>query len=100
MGLLRALNFKNYVIIIKGLFKTWKPGFYKQMKRFINIDDLYISQPDSGEQALEIADSLIRSGAMDMIVVDSVAALVPKAEAEGAMGDAHMALQVSKIIAY
>lgn len=59
----------------------------------VNIDDLYISQPDSGEQALEIADSLIRSGAMDMIVVDSVAALVPKAEAEGAMGDAHMALQ-------
>ena len=46
------------------------------------------------EQALEIADSLVRSGAMDMIVVDSVAALVPKAEAEGAMGDAHMALQV------
>ena len=60
----------------------------------VNIDDLYISQPDSGEQALEIADSLVRSGAMDMIVVDSVAALVPKAEAEGAMGDAHMALQV------
>ncbi|KAK8818354.1 hypothetical protein WA556_006174, partial [Blastocystis sp. ATCC 50177/Nand II] len=59
----------------------------------VNIDDLYISQPDSGEQALEIADSLVRSGAMDMIVVDSVAALVPKAEAEGAMGDAHMALQ-------
>ena len=60
----------------------------------VNINDLYISQPDSGEQALEIADSLIRSGAMDMIVVESVAALVPKAEAEGAMGDAHMALQV------
>ena len=60
----------------------------------VNINDLYISQPDSGEQALEIADSLVRSGAMDMIVVDSVAALVPKAEAEGAMGDAHMALQV------
>lgn len=59
----------------------------------VNIDDLYISQPDSGEQALEIADSLVRSGAMDMIVVDSVAALVPKAEVEGAMGDAHMALQ-------
>lgn len=59
----------------------------------VDIDNLYISQPDSGEQALEIADSLVRSGAMDMIVVDSVAALVPKAEAEGAMGDAHMALQ-------
>ena len=59
----------------------------------VNIDDLYISQPDSGEQALEIADSLVRSGAMDMIVVDSVAALVPKAEVEGALGDAHMALQ-------
>lgn len=60
----------------------------------VNINDLYISQPDSGEQALEIADCLVRSGAMDMIVVDSVAALVPKAEAEGNMGDAHMALQV------
>ena len=59
----------------------------------VNINELYISQPDSGEQALEIADCLVRSGAMDMIVIDSVAALVPKAEAEGAMGDAHMALQ-------
>ncbi|MCL1989663.1 MAG: recombinase RecA [Defluviitaleaceae bacterium] len=59
----------------------------------VNTDELLISQPDNGEQALEIADALVRSGAIDMLVVDSVAALVPKAEIEGAMGDAHMALQ-------
>lgn len=59
----------------------------------VNIDDLLISQPDTGEQALEIAEILIRSGAIDVIVVDSVAALVPKAELEGEMGDAHMGLQ-------
>ncbi len=59
----------------------------------INIDELLISQPDYGEQALEIAEVLVRSGAVDVIVVDSVAALVPKAELEGEMGDAHMGLQ-------
>ncbi|KAJ6644851.1 Protein RecA [Pseudolycoriella hygida] len=59
----------------------------------VNIDDLIISQPDTGEQALEIADTLVRSGAVDMIVIDSVAALVPKAEIEGEMGDSHMGLQ-------
>jgi recombination protein RecA len=59
----------------------------------VNIDDLLISQPDYGEQALEIAEVLVRSGAVDVIVVDSVAALVPKAELEGEMGDAHMGLQ-------
>ncbi|MDD2566133.1 MAG: recombinase RecA [Candidatus Gracilibacteria bacterium] len=59
----------------------------------VNIDDLIISQPDYGEQALEIVDALVRSGAVDLIVVDSVAALVPKAEIEGAMGDSHMGLQ-------
>jgi len=58
-----------------------------------NIDDLYISQPDTGEQALEIAEALVRSGAMDVIVLDSVAALVPRAEIEGEMGDAHVGLQ-------
>ncbi len=58
-----------------------------------NIDDLLISQPDAGEQALEIADTLVRSGAIDVLVVDSVAALVPKAELEGDMGDAHVGLQ-------
>lgn len=57
------------------------------------IDNLLVSQPDSGEQALEIAEMLIRSGAIDVIVIDSVAALVPKAELEGEMGDAHMGLQ-------
>jgi recombination protein RecA len=59
----------------------------------VNIDNLLISQPDYGEQALEIAETLIRSGAIDVIVVDSVAALVPKAEVEGEMGDAQMGLQ-------
>lgn len=59
----------------------------------VNIDELLISQPDSGEQALEICDTLVRSGAIDLIVIDSVAALVPKAELEGEMGDSHMGLQ-------
>lgn len=59
----------------------------------VNIDELLISQPDTGEQALEIAEALVRSGAVDIIVIDSVAALVPKAEIEGEMGDAHVGLQ-------
>ncbi len=59
----------------------------------VQMNDLYVSQPDTGEQALEITDMLVRSGAMDVIVVDSVAALVPKAEIEGDMGDPHMGLQ-------
>ncbi len=59
----------------------------------VNVEDLLLSQPDTGEQALEIADMLIRSNAVDLIVIDSVAALVPKAEIEGDMGDAHMGLQ-------
>lgn len=59
----------------------------------VNTDELYISQPDTGEQALDIAEALVRSGAVDVIVIDSVAALVPRAEIEGDMGDAHMGLQ-------
>jgi len=59
----------------------------------VNIDELLLSQPDTGEQALEIAEALVRSGAVDIIVIDSVAALVPKAEIEGDMGDAHVGLQ-------
>jgi len=59
----------------------------------VNSDDLLISQPDTGEQALEIAETLVRSGALDVVVVDSVAALVPRAEIEGEMGDSHMGLQ-------
>jgi recombination protein RecA len=59
----------------------------------VDIDNLFISQPDSGEQALEICDQLVRSGALDIIVIDSVAALVPKAEIDGEMGDSHMGLQ-------
>lgn len=59
----------------------------------VNIDELLLSQPDTGEQALEIAEALVRSGAVDMVVIDSVAALVPKAEIEGEMGDSHVGLQ-------
>ena len=59
----------------------------------VNLDELYVSQPDTGEQALEIADTLVRSGAVDLIVIDSVAALTPKAEIEGEMGDSHVGLQ-------
>jgi recombination protein RecA len=59
----------------------------------VNVDDLLISQPDTGEQALEIVDMLIRSGALDVIVIDSVAALTPRAEIEGDMGDTHVGLQ-------
>ncbi|KUJ71783.1 recombinase RecA [Thiomicrospira sp. WB1] len=59
----------------------------------VDVDNLLVSQPDTGEQALEIADSLVRSGAVDIVVVDSVAALTPKAEIEGDMGDSHMGLQ-------
>jgi recombination protein RecA len=59
----------------------------------VDVDNLYIAQPDTGEQALEIAEALVRSGAVDVVVVDSVAALVPRAEIEGEMGDAHMGLQ-------
>ena len=59
----------------------------------VDVEDLYVSQPDTGEQALEIAEALVRSGAMDVVVVDSVAALVPRAEIEGEMGDSHMGLQ-------
>jgi len=59
----------------------------------VNCDDLLVAQPDTGEQALEIADMLVRSGAVDVLVIDSVAALVPRAEIEGEMGDSHMGLQ-------
>jgi len=67
------------------------PGYARKLG--VNINDLLISQPDAGEQALEIADTLVRSGAIDVLVVDSVAALVPRAELEGEMGDSHMGLQ-------
>lgn len=67
------------------------PAYAKKIG--VDIDNLIISQPDSGEQALEIADTLVRSGAIDVLIVDSVAALVPKAELEGEMGDSHMGLQ-------
>ena len=67
------------------------PAYAKKLG--VNIDELYISQPDTGEQALEICEALVRSGAIDVIVIDSVAALVPKAEIEGEMGDSHVGLQ-------
>ncbi|WP_160121150.1 recombinase RecA [Rhodovarius lipocyclicus] len=66
------------------------PGYARKLG--VNVDELLISQPDGGEQALEIADTLVRSGAIDVLVVDSVAALVPKAELEGEMGDSHVGL--------
>ncbi|MDP2057764.1 MAG: ATPase domain-containing protein, partial [Thiobacillus sp.] len=59
----------------------------------VDVDNLLVSQPDTGEQALEIADMLVRSGSVDVVVIDSVAALTPKAEIEGEMGDSHMGLQ-------
>ena len=65
------------------------PRSVLRKKTGVNLDDLLISQPDAGEQALEIADTLVRSGALDILVVDSVAALVPRAELEGEMGDHH-----------
>ncbi len=67
------------------------PGYAKKLG--VDIDNLLISQPDAGEQALEIADTLVRSGALDVLVIDSVAALVPRAELEGDMGDSHVGLQ-------
>ncbi|WP_425278642.1 recombinase RecA [Defluviitalea saccharophila] len=67
------------------------PGYAAKLG--VNINDLYISQPDHGEQALEIAETMVRSGAIDIVIIDSVAALVPKAEIEGEMGDSHMGLQ-------
>jgi len=67
------------------------PGYAKKLG--VNLDDLLISQPDTGEQALEITDTLVRSGAVDVLIVDSVAALVPRAELEGEMGDSHVGLQ-------
>jgi recombination protein RecA len=67
------------------------PGYAERCG--VDVDNLYISQPDTGEQALEIAEALVRSGAIDVVVIDSVAALVPRAEIEGEMGDAHVGLQ-------
>lgn len=67
------------------------PGYAKKLG--VDIDNLYISQPDHGEQALEIAETMVRSGAIDVVVIDSVAALVPRAEIEGEMGDSHVGLQ-------
>ena len=67
------------------------PGYAEKLG--VNVDDLLVSQPDTGEQALEITDMLVRSGAIDVVVIDSVAALTPRAEIEGDMGDSHMGLQ-------
>jgi len=70
---------------------AFDPGYAQEIG--VNVNEMYISQPDNGEQALEIAETLIRSGALDVIVIDSVAALTPRAEIEGEMGDSHMGLQ-------
>ena len=69
------------------------PNSWEKFRNQVDIDNLLVSQPDTGEQALEIAEALVRSGAIDVIVVDSVAALVPRAEIEGEMGDTHVGLQ-------
>ena len=71
--------------------KTLDPAYAEKIG--VNINELYVSQPDNGEQALEITETMVRSGAIDIIIVDSVAALVPKGEIEGDMGDSHMGLQ-------
>src|SRR5260221_9019329 len=72
------------------------PGYAKKLG--VDVDELLISQPDAGEQALEIADTLVRSGAIDVLVIDSVAALVPRAELEGEIGDSQVGLQARLII--
>ena len=73
------------------MLHAFDPSYAKKLG--VDFESLYFSQPDNGEQALEIADILVRSGTLDVIVIDSVAALVPKAELEGDMGDSHMGLQ-------
>lgn len=82
---------KNGICAFVDAEHALDPGYAKKLG--VDIDNLIISQPDSGEQALEIADTLVRSGAVDVVVIDSVAALTPKAEIEGDMGDSHMGLQ-------
>lgn len=78
-------------LVLLSMLSTLDPIYAKKLG--VNIDELLVSQPDTGEQALEIVDALARSGAVDVMVVDSVAALTPKAEIEGEMGDSHMGLQ-------
>ena len=73
------------------LFRSLDPVYAEKLG--VKVNDLLVSQPDTGEQALEITDMLVRSGAVDVVVVDSVAALTPKAEIEGEMGDSHVGLQ-------
>ena len=72
------------------------PGYAKKLG--VDVDNLLVSQPDYGEQALEITETLVRSGAVDVLVVDSVAALVPKAELDGEMGDSHMGLRSEEVV--
>ncbi|PXW92467.1 protein RecA [Streptohalobacillus salinus] len=78
-------------MVVDYLSLTLDPVYAKNLG--VDTDNLLLSQPDTGEQALEIAEALVRSNAVDIIVIDSVAALVPKAEIEGEMGDAHVGLQ-------
>jgi recombination protein RecA len=82
---------KGGIAVLIDAEYAFDPGYAKSLG--VDIDNLLVSQPDTGEQALEIAETLVRSGAIDIIVVDSVAALVPAAEIEGEMGDSHMGLQ-------
>ena len=90
MTLLKILLFITRKFQYRKRLNALDPVYAKNIG--VNIDDLYISQPDCGEQALEITETMVRSGAVDVIIVDSVAALVPKAEIDGEMGDSHMGL--------
>ena len=90
----------NSALVVRKAADTYAPDYNISYSRIhgnvltgVKIEDLLISQPDTGEQALEVAETLVRSGAVDIIVIDSVAALVPRAEIEGEMGDSHMGLQ-------
>ena len=87
------LKRKSMVVFVHLLMQSMRLIVTYAKKLGINADELIISQPDYGEQALDITEMLVRSGAIDVIVIDSVAALVPKAELEGDMGDSHMGLQ-------
>lgn len=82
---------KKEALLPSSMQNTLDPSYAKKLG--VNVDDLLVAQPDNGEEALEICESLVRSNAIDLIVIDSVAALVPKAEIEGDMGDSHMGLQ-------
>ena len=93
MKVVLASKNKHKLVEISKITEKFGFELVLQSELGVDIDNLYISQPDSGEQALEITETMVRSGAVDIVVVDSVAALVPKAEIDGDMGDSHVGLQ-------